>query len=530
MTRKLDEAIIKQRREYTDYFHFPGCYGDTTNLSDPPEDMSTVNKKVFEVFKHLHQKTRVFDLDRHGQVQTKVQDWIFFRFTLKPLDPTDESPTQPWLFTPLDKYKPKAMVPTVIRMELMTSAMARYEKPVVFVRTYDSRVAPIEFLDSQRIVQGFRTKAVAKALTGIEPVGNMHAELLIDAAIERNIIMTHMKMVTPLPDFWKLPAELRGRIFQLAAEAEGNISPISIETYHRDRPGLLLSKLHPLVRSYGHALHGENLVFVNGFILPKSVASIVPSYREDGNFSTIWYHGDTEHETSSGDDKGEFNVFATPALLRTSKLVREEAIKVLFVQPTFCFTEVSHLHKFVTDSLDDTISSLRKMRLSMSLRDVLVVFSIARRGLTFDELEALDTVFDSGPVSHARIPVGRRQPIQRRHRGWEKRFDENDAVFLERADSMRFTQLTVEVRERNESLYSGGFGTREHNTTDEKQTHLGRLLLVKLINLTLDSWAQKNGSRPQLQIIWPHDLAEDKREALAVMGTVYMTTEVTCQS
>lgn len=532
-TRKVDQSIINARRQYTDFFHLPGCYEKTTNLDHPPENMSPVNKKIFEVFQNIHRKALEINRNRHGDIIPGTHDYTFFRFTLRPVNPEDTSQNQDWLLQPLEKCKSKAVVSTKVKMELLSKPKVSADTAVVFVRTLSSRETPERFLDDQSFAQGHRTKIVAKALTNIKPISLVHAELLIDAAIERKITLARMQFVKPLPAFWKLPAELRGRIYQLAANAEGDIWPVDIKEYHRTHQTLLLKTLRSCVLNHNHFTFGENLIFTQGLIMPKSIASLVPSFAKDGSFGDLWYGSlDDDLDDLLNNGPGDMHdtdhePFATPALLRASKLVRMEAIKTLFMQPTFCFSKLSQLHQFVSNTLDDALSSIRKMRFSMELDDLLVIFSLARKALTFDELDLLDRALIPKRWFDPRAMREDRQSRRQSARPWDKQFEENDQVFVSRSDFMRFTHLTIEVQAASaRSSFDGTPGGG--NAADyAKQLHLGRLLLVKLINLTLDSWASKNNCRPHLDLIWPDNIEEDDLEALNIMGKVYMSTEVT---
>lgn len=527
-SRNVDKELEDARLRYTSFFHAPGCYQSTTNLNEAIPDMSPVNARIFDVFKETYNKNLEVARDSHGTQKIRTSEYTFFRFALAPVDPDSTAQRQEWAIIPLEKYRPKQVKEIRIQMELLTSPRTPTSSSVVFVRTFDSRVTPAEFLYNQAMAQSFRTKAVAKALTGVKPSSIVHAELLIDAAIERDIIKARMEAQEPLTDFWKLPMEVRGRIYQLAADAQGEIWPLDLHTYHRYHPEILYNKLCGSLERREYASHGSNLIFTNGLILPASLACLMQTYAYEPIV-------DTDGEVPQADGSDSYRTLSTPALLRTSKGVRAEAIQVLFMQPTFCFSRLTHLHDFVKNTPDDALSSLRKMKLDMALDDLLLVFSVARLQLTSSETEVLKSFLGS----HSTLAPAMHLQQWRTARALfphpcEKLFTENDAVFVERSESMRFTHLTLDVKadptpESDFSAVQAGMpNTQGHGqlADPERPQQLGRLLLVKLVNLTLDLWAQQSGDRPLLMIRWPADVQADHVEALEIMSKVYPTTEV----
>lgn len=516
MTGQMKEA----RKQYTDFFHVPGCYAETTNLSQPPENISPVNAKIFEVFKRdvsSGASTRF----RFGHALPESDDFAFFRFTLQPVRAEDSSQAQDWVMQPLEKYKPKPVAPVTTKIELLTSPMAPLERTTVFVRSNFSRELPRDFLETQRIAQEARTKSVAKGLTGVSPLSILHAELLIDAAIERMVISERPGHKS-LPGFWSLPVEVRARICQFAMEAEGDFWPVDTAEFHQRNPDTCLRPLADHCARCGTTArdHDRYLIFTSGLIVPRRVVKSLPNFQTDQKFSSFDFssvHGHTNEDVVAQ------LVPSTTTLLRASKRLREEAIQVLFVQPTYCFDEVAHLHHFISNLRSDSLSSLRKVRLCMPLDSLLIVFSLARNGLTPDEKEILHTVLlPKNWYDPNRRPPGTANPP--RVKLFEQEYLANDAVFVDRSDLMRFTHLSIDVEDsRDRWVFDPG---EAHMAKYARHRQLGRLLLVKLVNLTLDFWAQSNDSRPQLGFTWPSEMAEDSREALDVMNQIYKTVQV----
>ncbi|KAF2104242.1 hypothetical protein NA57DRAFT_70458 [Rhizodiscina lignyota] len=514
ISHNVSYETAKARREFTDFFHAPGCYDETLNLSCPEEHMSDVNQKFY------------FEIRRYLMPQPVHPS--FFRVTVGPVKPECNDFAQDWTFQPLDKYKPQPAKSMTARLELM-SPLPRTPAPVtlesafghnmapatIFVRSTTSREPLKDFLATLEMAQEGRTKQIAKKLTWVTPAGTAHAELLVDAAIDKKILKARVDAIEPLSDFWKLPLELRSRVYEIACGAWGQLRP---------------QRILPYDESFRNHIEGQRdcgrfIVQLTGLILPKRVRGIFPSLLSSLMRPDSFEQLPSDHEEGIEDDRRSVLI---PALLTSNRQVREEAIKVIYVQPEFRFSSVSCLHEFISGLRNDSLESLRKVNVRMPVVDTLILFSLARKCLSFDEAAAVYRLFKKRRITH-----GERLLHFRLKRYLEERWEENDKVF-ERAHMMRFTHLTVDplwddtgLRSHREmTVRSQAHFELEDFAVPDHQIQTFRLLLVKLVNLTLDIWENMGVDRPQLRIVWPESIAERELVELEAMNQHYRTEEI----
>lgn len=248
----------------------------------------------------------------------------------------------------------------------------------------------------------------------------------------------------------------------------------------------------------------------------------------------------------------------TPALLTANSQMRDEAVQAIFNQADFCFFQLVDLHHFLSNLRHDSIGAIRKLKLQMSLEGLFTLFSLGSPGLSWDEnvfLENLRASFAS-PNTFAINRIGVKIRIR-------TAAAKNAEIFSHIASAMRLTHLIVDMshlRGRFRHAENGnlafdqgppatvppGFPPPGFNgsnlpahaalgpsipildtNNDDMTKHLAHLLLLKLINFTLDFWKRENSSdRPQLHLVWPEDTSLDRLKEFDVIGQHYANIDI----
>jgi hypothetical protein len=223
-------------------------------------------------------------------------------------------------------------------------------------------------------------------------------------------------------------------------------------------------------------------------------------------------------------------VLQTPALLGCSRQVRAEVIKVAYVQPEYCFESIFHFHEFISRMRNESLESLRKVRVAMPIVDLLILFSLARKCLPIEETEAVYDLFKM------RFPPPREGLRRQQLRKYlDEAYKDNDQIFS-RANMMRFTHLTVDPlwdildlntnHSRMERISSRADEMSGFAIIGEHDIRVSRLLLVKLINFTIDVWKNMDIDPPKLEIVWPRSIGEVELAELQVMNREYKKAEI----
>lgn len=500
---------VQARAEYTNFFHCPEKGSYAQSINDPPANMSDVNSRIWAAFLEWY---------------NAIPGVKLFRLSLRPVNPENDALNQDWIFEPLEKYKSRPEKSVVAKAELLT--LPSEHRAVIYIRDQFSRNSFEGFLDSMKVQQEARTKHVAKHLTGTIPQSVTHAERLVDAAIDRKILQARLERTQPLVGFWSLPVEMRSRIYQLAAGADNQFWPTELETYNFIHPKSRDDYAGLPVMRGSHSLNGVDQALtlvrnVNSSPVGTAAAEILEQ------------------------------VCLTPALLSANSQMRSEAVQAIYNQAEFCFFQLSDLQHFLLNLKDDSIAALRKLRLEMPIKDLLTLFSLGRLGLSWDENTFLESLRTS--LAYLDDYTNSYTGLKTRVRATTAK---NDEIFSGIASAMRLTHLTVDM-----TSVGGHFATTDEgeNPTfgqipgsiiqlganphgfapagavhsdvdmdrDAKLVHMARLLLSKLINLTLDFWKRENNSdRPQLHLIWSDKISPDQKKEFDLMSQHYLTIDV----
>lgn len=501
IARTVSDEDVEARREFTDFFNAPRCFAINTNKGSPPGNMSAVNGKFFKAISEC----------------ITGDEFIFFRFTYVPANAGCTDNAQNWNIEPKNKYKLTPPKPISVRLELMNPErnLEKVQNPVIFVRSATSREPLKEYLTTLATSQEARTKLIARKLTGVMPVSIAHAELLVDAAIDKKILQARINAIEPLIGFWKLPVEVRSRVYELACAAWGQLWPL---------PEMPQSGRNTILPPPEQGrLFGNWVIHDNGYLEPRRSAEQSSLARFD--LARGQYLG--FEEVSNGVQRRR--MIGTPALLACSRQVRAEVIKVVYVQPEYCFSSIFEFHKFISGLRNDSLESLRKVRVAMPVVDTLILLSLARKCLPVEEAEAIYDLFKmSWPSPRQQL---RRQQLRQY---LDSAFKENDQTFA-RAQQMRFTNLTVDPLWEMTALNTSGSRMAQTSgrpdemsafSIGESDIHVCRLLLVKLIKWTIDHWETMGVSPPKLHIAWPDSISEGEMAELEALSHEYKQAEI----
>lgn len=449
---------------------------------------------------------------------------------------------QGWVFQPLEKYKSKPVKPLTVQVELLS--LPSDKLPVIYVRDDYTREGLAVFLHSLEVRQEARTKRVAERLTGISPRSWVHAERLIDAAIDKDILQDRVKRIEPLTGFWSLPLEIRSRVYKLAAGADGQFWPVSHDLFNRLIPQ----------RPWGY----EGLPVMRGFNSAPDQHFLPRSSRIAREQRLSWHGQDDPFEPTQSDMdasgqpeidmsyRRSVGLLLTPALMSSSHHLRSEAVEAVYGQAEFCFFALDEFHNFLSKLRKDSLCSLRKVRLDMPLSYLMALFSLGRNCIGEMERETFDAALrmqtSSDDFRRFDFPGSPDYPIPM---PIVNRISQNDRIFAEVATVLRLTRLTVNLSWVTgqhpwslvppASFRAGPLSAQRRfplwmqDRWKQKglSVQTNRLLLVKLMNLTLDMWTKVNGSdRPRLVIIWPDDVLPEQLQQLNVVNAHYRNIDV----